>query len=115
MPWSVAGFGVKAGPTHYYFSLDENIPIPVSGTLNLLEELVEEGFDPKDVRGVSHVDIFGVTENDNVIVAAPETAILAAFGLIGIVAFRRKKYNEQNYGELYLSKKQYTFQRNLFL
>jgi len=90
MPWSVAGFGVKAGPTHYYFSLDENTLIPVSGTLDLLDELVEEGFNARNVRGVSHVDIFGV-RNDNVSVIAPETAILTALGFGGILAFRRKK------------------------
>lgn len=88
--WDIVGFGVKAGPINHYFELDPNVSVPAQGSFDLFDELTAEGFAASRIKEVSHVDVFGV-ESSPVTAFEPSTGLLAAFGLGGILAFRRKK------------------------
>ena len=89
-PWDVVGLAVKAGNINHYFELEPQISVPAFGSFDLFVELSDEGFMPMEIKGVSHVDMFGV-KTGSVQASAPATGILAALGIAGIVAFRRKK------------------------
>jgi hypothetical protein len=89
-PWNVVGLAVKAGNINHYFKLDPHVPVSAYGSFDLFSELTEENFMPMEIKGVSHIDMFGV-KNGTTIASAPTTGILTALGVMGIIAFRRKK------------------------
>ena len=89
-PWDVVGLAVKAGNINHYFELEPQISVPAFGSFDLFVELSDEGFMPMEIKGVSHVDMFGVRTGP-VEASAPATGVLAALGIAGIAAFRRKK------------------------
>jgi hypothetical protein len=88
--WDFVGLGVKAGNTNHYFKLNPIATIPVSGSFNLKDELIEEGFEENEIKAISHVDFFGVQTVESS-APAPATGILAALGVASVFAFRRKK------------------------
>lgn len=89
-PWDVVGLAVKAGNINHYFELEPQISVPAFGSFDLFVELSDEGFMPMEIKGVSHVDMFGVRTSP-VEASAPATGVLAALGIAGLAAFRRKK------------------------
>jgi hypothetical protein len=87
--WDLLGIGIKAGQEHYYFLLDpygglgDNFnEVFITGDFSILEC---EECEPK---AISHIDLFGIT-GYGVSVAETPVAILTAFGLLGLLGWRR--------------------------